>query len=126
MTSTNHVKSRNLSNVPARQVNMAEQINYVLGYHEAWEAHLHQRRAAAKRSGIDLTPQEETKVVEEYVTRNRKNAANAVICHECEELWASWILAGRPPLKMPDFVRDAITTFNHNFCKRVRRNASKT
>lgn len=100
---TTQILSRGLTFRPSplAGVKRLPQPNYALGYHEAWEAHLHLARAAALEGGSPLTPQQELKVIENYITKNRKKASDHVICSVCQEAIAEAVLNGTDPFECP-------------------------
>lgn len=94
---------------------MTKSPDYSLGYHERWEAWLHWWRHQAASSGAPPDNQAETKALEEWLTRNRKHAAEPVSCSVCQEQIAQAMLLGEDPFKVPTFAKEAIENFGAKF-----------
>ena len=86
--------------------------NYAMGYHEAWEAWLHSFRSAALLEGRVLTHKEETKALEEWLTKNHAVASQHVICKPCHDAIHDAIFTGEEVFAVPALVRNAITEFS--------------
>jgi len=80
-----------LRQLPARGERMNH--NYALGYHEAWECALHRWRESQLSSGKNPTLKEETVWLEDWLTRNRKIAAETKLCPVCSVKALTLLLA---------------------------------
>src|SRR5271169_4279218 len=97
--------------VPARGVYMETEINFALGFHEQWEAWLHQLRASRELAGTVLGAKEETRLLEEWLTRNRKTATKPTRCRPCTEAILAAVANGEDAFSCPKTARDALASY---------------
>jgi hypothetical protein len=93
-------------------------INYALGYHQRWEVWLHEARRAAAEALKPLTPPEEVRLLEAWLTENKKRATEITLCSVCNELIAEALLTGKDPFECPQTARDDIKEAIKKFGRR--------
>jgi|ERR1044072_1257050 hypothetical protein len=90
-------------------------IRYELGYHEKWEAWMHENRAIHERRNTPLSVKDESVQLEIWMTKNLKTAFQETLCTICSESIAQHLIEGKPPFKAPESAKQALVEFNLKF-----------
>lgn len=94
--------------------------NFALGYHEKWEAWLHEYRALAVASGKPLTMKEEADAVCKWMTANHRTAAMVTPCNICQEQIAQAMLDGTDPFVCPESARQLLEQYGFRITRRLK------